>query len=139
MVIGDFIGDGDGSCFGKIVEELKNVYWDSCIIQKEEFVGHVQTRIGYALPQYKKGMKVQQLEDGKGAGGAGWLTQDTIKTIQNYYGLAIRQNKGDLQGMKIAITAILHHILGESKKRPVFERLLLPEYICNDILQCLIK
>ena len=29
-------------------------------------------------------------------------------------------------------------IPGESKKRPAFERLLLPEYISNDILQYLI-
>ena len=33
-----------------------------------------------------------------------------------------------------------HELLpGESKKRPAFERLLLPEYISNDILQYLIK
>ena len=108
-----FIGDGDSSCFGKVAEELKNVYGDSYIIQKEECVGHVQKRIGYALLQYKKGMKGQQLEDGKGLGGAGRLTQDTIKKIQNYYGLAIRQNKGDLQGMKTAINAILHHIVDQ--------------------------
>ena len=34
----------------------------------------------------------------------------------------------------------LHHFLpGESKKRPAFERQLLPEYINNDILQYLIE
>ena len=38
--------------------------------------------MGYALLPFKKGMKGQQLEDGKGVGGAGRLTQDTIKKMK---------------------------------------------------------
>ena len=122
-----FIGDGDSSCFGKVATELRNTYGDSYTIQKEECVGHVQKRLGYALLQYKKGMKGQQLKDGKGVGGAGRLTQDTIKKIQNYYGLAIRQNKGNLQDMKTAIQAILHHIIDDPKKSLTFQHKYCPK------------
>ena len=39
-----------------------------------------------------------------------------------------------------SIYKLLQYIYWVSeKKRPAFERLLLPEYISNDILQCLIK
>ena len=34
---------------------------------------------------------------------------------------------------------MIFNLPGESKKRPAFERLLLPEYISNDILQYLIN
>ena len=45
-------------------------------------MGRIQKRMGYALLQFKKGMKGQQLEDGKGVGGAGRLTRDTIKNFK---------------------------------------------------------
>ena len=68
-------------------------------------------RMGNALTEYKKSMKDKTLPDGKTVEGAGRLTEDKIKRIQNYYGLVIRQNKGYLEGMKRAITAILHHVV----------------------------
>ena len=37
------------------------------------------------------------------------MTIARIDTIQNFYGLAIRQNKGDSKGMAKATKAILHH------------------------------
>ena len=55
-----FIGDGDSSCFEKVEEELKCIYGDSYVIQKEECIGHIQKRIGSALLQYIKNMKGQQ-------------------------------------------------------------------------------
>ena len=39
----------------------------------------------------------------------------------------------------LALTAKKSVMLGESNKEPAFERLLLPEYISNDILQYLIE
>ena len=71
---------------------------------------------GSALLEYKKSRKGLKFPDGKTVGGAGRLTQDVIKRIQNYYGLAIRQNKGDLPGMKKAVTAILHHVVSDPEK-----------------------
>ena len=77
-------------------EELKACYGDLYVIKKEECVGRIQKRMGSALMQYKKNMKGKKLAVGKGVGGAGRLTQDMINRVQNYYGLAIRQNKGNL-------------------------------------------
>ena len=108
-----FVGDGDSSCFGRVAEMLKKDYGDNYQVVKEECVGHVQKRIGSALEAYKKGMKGKVLSDGKGVGGAGRLTKDMIKRIQNYYGFAIRQNKGKLEEMKTAIMAIKYHIIRE--------------------------
>ena len=61
-------------------------------------------------------MKGTKLSDGKGVTGAGRLTNQMIKKLQNYYGFAIRQNKGNLAGMKEAINAIKHHIIEEPTK-----------------------
>eukprot|EP00794_Sanderia_malayensis_P013660 gene13659-15089_t len=121
-----FVGDGDSSCFGKVVQELKACYGESYSVQKEECVGHIQKRMGSALLQYKKNMKGKKLSDGKGVGGAGRLTKDVIKQIQNYYGLAIRQNKGNLKGMKNGINAILHHVVTNSKKPLSFQHRFCP-------------
>jgi hypothetical protein len=46
----------------------------------------------------------------KGLGGRGKLTDATIDRLQNYYGIAIRQNKNDLEGMKKAVLATLFHV-----------------------------
>ena len=42
-------------------------------------------------------------------GGKGRLTDSTIDKLQNYYGIAIRSNSGDLTGMKKVIYATLFH------------------------------
>lgn len=55
-------------------------------------------------------------EDNKGIGGKGKLTNSLIDKLQNYYGIAIRSNTGDLSGMKSAIYASLFHCVS-SKKR----------------------
>lgn len=51
----------------------------------------------------------KKLADGKGLGGAGRLTTARIDTIQSFYGLCIRQNKGDAKAMSKATKAILLH------------------------------
>ncbi|XP_065642399.1 uncharacterized protein LOC136074029 [Hydra vulgaris] len=42
-------------------------------------------------------------------GGAGRLTENVINILQNYYGKSIRQNIGDLYGMKKSVAAVLFH------------------------------
>ena len=51
----------------------------------------------------------QKLDDGKTIGGVGRLTDDLINSLQNYYGTAIRCNRGNLQGMVRAVQASLLH------------------------------
>ena len=41
--------------------------------------------------------------------GKGKLTESIINSLQNYYGSAIRGNKGQLYPMKKAVAAVLHH------------------------------
>ena len=54
-------------------------------------------------------MKGKKLSDKKGISGKGRLTDKVINTLQNYYGMSIRQNKGNLYRMKKAVAAILYH------------------------------
>ena len=82
---------------------------------EEECVGHVQKRLSTALRKYKKDKKASKLSDGKSVGGKGRLTDKTIDQMQNYYGKAIRENKGNLPGMKQSIKAIQCHMIKSSK------------------------
>ena len=51
-----------------------------------------------------------------GLGGKGKLTDGTINKLQNYYGITIRANVGNLAGMKKPIHATLMHCAsGESR------------------------
>ena len=77
-------------------------------VEKVGCVGHVQKRMGTALRNLKKEHRGQKLMDGKTIGGAGRLTVTLIDTLQNYYGMAIRNCKGDLRGMMQVIQASLH-------------------------------
>ena len=51
----------------------------------------------------------KKIEDGKGIGGKGRLTLKRIDTLQNFYGKAIRDNRGDAKAMSRATHAILKH------------------------------
>ena len=113
-----FVGDGDSSCFGKVKEAMFAKYGDTYEVTKEECVGHVQKRLGTALRKYKNDMKEKQLSDGKSVGGKGRLTDKVIDKMQNLYGKAIRENKGDLKGMQTSISAILNHMV-KSEKLPL--------------------
>ena len=93
----EFYGDGDSKGF----ETVKNIY-DGVEVQKLECVGHVQKRIGTRIRSLKKREK--------GLGGRGKLTDATTDRLQNYYGIAIRQNKNNLEGMKKAVRATLFHV-----------------------------
>ena len=44
------------------------------------------------------------------------MTDKVIDKMQNYYGKAIRGNKGDLEGMKKSIKAIQHHMIKNDKE-----------------------
>ena len=49
------------------------------------------------------------LSDGKKLGGVGRLNETFIYRLQNYYGLAIRQNTDSLVNMRKAVGAVLCH------------------------------
>ena len=68
----------------------------------------------------------KKLSDGKETGrGKGRLTDKVTNTIQNHYGMAIRQNTNNLYAMKKAVTAVLHHSTtkkGPKKRHQYFSR-----------------
>ena len=109
-----FIGDGDSSTYQGI--STAKPYGDGVEIVKKECVGHVQKRVGGRLRNLKSKYRKKKLSDGKGIGGRGRLTDKMIDTMQNYYGLAIRKNKNNLNGMKSDIMAGLYHLASSIEK-----------------------
>ena len=102
----EFFGDGDSKSYSTV----KDVYEeDNITVVKKECVGHVQKRLGTALRKLKK--------EKKGLGGKGRLTDAMIDKLQNYYGIAIRSNSGDLAGMKKAIHATLFHCASSEERK----------------------
>ena len=92
----EFYGDGDSKSFASV----EDTYHDIKVI-KQECIGHVQKRVGNRLRKLKKKVK--------GLGGQGKLTDRMIDKLQNYYGIAIRTNKGELKKMQEAVFAVLFH------------------------------
>ena len=118
------VSDGDSKAFSTVEDT-----YDEIKVEKLDCVGHVQKRMGKHLMNLKATTK-GKLEDGKTIGGRGRLTEEKIKQIQRYYGLAIRQNTLSgpnptekdasvaVYAMKKNIIAILHHcIQSEDKKK----------------------
>jgi len=99
-----YIGDGDTEAYRKVVESKP---YAGLVPKKLECCGHVQKRLGTRLRTIRKDKKV--LSDGKKIGGKGRLTDKMINKMQNYYGMAIRQNKGALYAMKKSVLAVLWH------------------------------
>ena len=99
-----YLGDGDTSSFKEVVASNPYKEYGICII-KLKCVGHVQKRLGTQLQN-----KVKEYKGTKSPiSGKGKLTEKIINSMQNFYGLAIRQNCESLYLMKKAIGAILWH------------------------------
>ena len=58
------------------------------------------------------------LSDSKKISGTGRHTKNVIDKSQNYFGMAISSNVGDLRGMMMAVQATLHHMTS-TDDRPV--------------------
>ena len=91
----EYYGDGDSKGFAS----AKDTYHPIPVI-KRECIGHIQKRVGNHLRKLKP--EVSSL------GGAGKLTDSMVDRLENYYGVAIRSNVGDLPKMKV-IGAVLFH------------------------------
>ena len=94
---------------------------------KEECTGHVQKRMGGGLHKLKRKRRGQKLSDGKGVAGTGRLTEGMIDWIQNDYGEAIR-NHSDIDSMKKAIDAILHHMIKDDTMSLVQQHMYCPRH-----------
>ena len=104
----DMLGDGDSSTYTAVLE--KKTYGEDCIPKKLECIGHVKKRVGSRLRKLNSSNKGRKLSDGKGLSGKGRLTTTKMDVLQNYYGLAIRENLGSVEGMAKAVKASLFHV-----------------------------
>ena len=102
-----FIGDGDSKAFPTVSNAFP--YGPDKPIQIGECVGHVQKRVGGRIRRFKKDNSKEIFADGKKLGGIGRLNEHWINKLQNYYGLAIRQNTHSLITMRKAVGAVLYH------------------------------
>ena len=101
------ISDGDSKAFNN---EVKPYGLDVGFI-KQECVGHVQKRMYYALMTLKKSVVFDDNGQHVKFGGAGKLTDGNIEAMNVYYGSAIRNNVGDVDGMICDIDAAFFHCL----------------------------
>ena len=86
----NFYGDGDNKSFKTI--EYND---DNDPVNKQESIGHYQKQVGCRL------RKLRSKEHHGGKKGA--LTNSIIDRLQNYFGIALRQNVGNLKAMEDAI------------------------------------
>lgn len=68
------------------------------------------------MRKLKADLGKRKLKDGKSIRGKGRLTNRMIDKMQNYYGLAIRQNTSNLKGMINDIKAGLYHMASSDQK-----------------------
>ncbi|GFX70536.1 uncharacterized protein TNCV_875101 [Trichonephila clavipes] len=101
-----YLGDGDSKAYKAVLESKP---YKDVNIEKLECVGHVEKRMGTRLRALKLKLKGKKLEDKESLGGRNRLTDAEIDKLQRYYGLAIRNNSGNLSAMKQAIWAIFFH------------------------------
>ena len=101
-----YIGDGDTASFSQVCESKP---YGELIQEKLECVGHIQKRLGTRLRKLRNDLKGKKLEDGKIISGRERLTDKAINVLQNYFGMAIRQNTASVCLMKRAIEAVLYH------------------------------
>ena len=101
-----YIGDGDCKGFKEVCAAKP---YGETVVKKAECTAYVQKCLGKGLRDLKKSCKGEKLADGLRIGGPGRLTDTTIDRLQNYYGMAVRQNTGDLKKMACAIWAGLFH------------------------------
>ena len=93
----EYLGDGDSKSYLSI----KNVY-EGLEIKSLECVGHYQKGIGTRL----RNLKSKE----KGLRGRGGLTDATTDHLQNFGGVAVRQNKENLEKMKSSLSTSLFHV-----------------------------
>ncbi|GFV93361.1 uncharacterized protein TNCV_3685841 [Trichonephila clavipes] len=100
----DYYGDGDSKAF----DAVKDIYGKDSVT-KLECIGHIKKRVGTRLRKLKS--------RNKGLGEKGKLTDGLINKLQNYYGIAIRSNIGNLDKMQSAVIAAYFHCCS-SKHQP---------------------
>ena len=111
-----YIGDGDSKGFVAVSQDDP---YDGIPITKAECIGHIQKRVGKGLRDLKKSRGKEKLADGKPLNGKGRLSDTLIDTLQNYYGMAVREGckaGDDETGIARRIYASLFHRASSDNK-----------------------
>lgn len=115
-----YLGDGDSKAYQSVVDAQP--YGPDFDIEKLECINHVLKRMGSRLRKLKTILGGVILSDGKTIGktigGRNRLTDATINKIQQYYGLAICNNAGNVEQMRKAVWTVYFH-LSSSNLRPL--------------------
>ncbi|GFV78445.1 uncharacterized protein TNCV_1302971 [Trichonephila clavipes] len=98
-----YYGDGDSKGFISV----KDTYGKDSVT-KYECIGYVQKRVGARLRKLKS--------KNKNLSGKGKLTDSFIDRLQNYYGIAVRSNVGNLSGLQQNVIAALFHCSSSVEK-----------------------
>ncbi|GFU68129.1 uncharacterized protein TNCV_247931 [Trichonephila clavipes] len=98
-----YYGEGDSKGFISV----KDTYGKDSVT-KYECIGHVQKRVGARLRKLKS--------KNKNLSGKGKLTDSFIDRLQNYYGIAVRSNVGNLSGLQQNVIAALFHCSSSVEK-----------------------
>ena len=101
----NYIGDGDSKSY---LEVVKADPYNGVQITKLECIGHVQKRVGSRLRTLKKECNDKIIVNGKSVALLQKLTLKRINTLQNYYGIAIRQSC-KTKDISVMQKAILYH------------------------------
>lgn len=97
----NIVCDGDSRTFLALCEDKT---YGFIPFTKEDCINHVKKRMGSALRALvAKSRKDQPI------GGRGGLTQDLIKKLTNYYGMALRRHS-DVAEMQKAVMATFYHV-----------------------------
>ncbi|KAG8229879.1 hypothetical protein J437_LFUL008271 [Ladona fulva] len=91
-----YIGDGDTKTFTSLLKVDKD-------LEKKECINHVHKRMGSRLRNAKK------IHKNLGGHGYGKLTNELIKELTIYYGLAIRRHSDSAAEMKREILETVYH------------------------------
>ena len=102
----EMLSDGDSKAYTAVCQD--SPYGSShnvCNIEKKECTNHVTKRMGTAL----RTLVAKQKAVKEPIGGRGRLTDKRIDQLTNYYGRAIKDHAGDLDGMEQAVWATYYH------------------------------
>ena len=102
-----FYGNGDSKAYPPVEDIKKTNYhkrYPSKPIKTFECVGHYQKRVGSRLRDLKKSTKR--------LGRKGKITNAELDTMQNYFGISLLSNLGNLAAMKSACMASMYHFCG---------------------------
>ena len=100
----------------RVFDVVKNVY-PGITVEKYECIGHYQKRVGNRLRKLRartKGLGGRNKKTDKGHGkvtkAKSRLTDSVIDRLQNYFGIALRNNVGDVKKIQDAILASMFHV-----------------------------